>query len=109
MESASPWWFVTTTKEASEANVEIVSYKVTNVAGVDPVTSSSKIALAAGADIVTEEVCSTCVHVPVMVNVCALAAGTVLKRYMPSNKEQEDKEPKAMTVAQVAKRARLSG
>ena len=26
MESASPWWFVTTTKEASEANVEIVSF-----------------------------------------------------------------------------------
>ena len=110
MESASPWWFVTTTKEASEANVEIVSYKVTNVAGVDPVSSSSSIALAAGADLVTQEVCSTWVHVPVMVNVCALAAGTVLKRYMPSRQgETETKDPKAITVAHVAKRAKLSG
>ena len=45
-----------------------------------------------------------------MVNVCALAAGTVLKRYMPSQQgEPEDKDPKAITVAHVAKRAKLSG
>ena len=107
MQSASPWWFVTDTKEASEANVAEVLFKVTNVAGVDPVALGSGIsALAAG--LVTEDVRSSSVLVPVVVNKCALAAGTVLKRFAPP-KPEKARDPKAITVAHVAKRAKLSG
>ena len=107
MQSASPWWFVTDTKEASEANVAEVFFKVSNVAGVDPVTLGSKIsALSAG--LVTQDVRSTTVLVPVLVNKCALAAGTVLKRFAPP-RQVKASDPKAITAAHVAKRAKLSG
>ena len=63
-------------------------------------------ALAAG--LVTEDVRSSSVLVPVLVNKCALAAGTVLKRFAPP-KPEKARDPKAITVAHVAKRAKLSG
>ena len=107
MQTASPWWFVSTTKEASEANVEVVFFKVTNVAGVDPVQRIG-IAPSMVSGLVTEDVRSTRVQVPVLVNLCALAAGTVLRRFVPSRKCAA-KDPKAITVASVAKKAKLSG
>ena len=105
MHGACPWWFVTDTKVASEANVAEVIFKVANVAGVDPVKHGGGIsALAAG--LVAEDVRSTSVLVPILVNTCALAAGTVLKRF--AVRTEKPKDPKAITAAQVAKRARLS-
>ena len=41
MEYASPWWLVQTTREASEANVEILQHKVTSVAACDVVSMSA--------------------------------------------------------------------
>ena len=58
--------------------------------------------------LLTADVQSSWVHVPVLVNKCALAAGTVLKRFVPP-RQVEAKDPKAITVAHVAKRAKLSG
>ena len=107
MQCASPWWFVTTTKEASEANVEVVFFQVSNVAGVDPVKRTGTTPSMVGG-LVIEDVRTTLVRVPVLVNLCALAAGTVLKRHGPK-REQPEKDPKAITVNQVAKRAKLSG
>ena len=107
MQCASPWWFVTTTKEASEANVEVVFFQVSNVAGVDPVSRAGMTPSMVGG-LVTEDVRSTRVRVPVLVNLCALAAGTVLKRHVPS-RPRPAKDPKAITVNQVAKRAKLTG
>ena len=79
------------------------------LSGVDPVSSSRSIALAAGKGIATQDVLSTWVLVPMMVNVCALEAGTVLKRYMPSLPgDTKSKDPKAITIVQVAKRVKLS-
>ena len=76
MQSASPWWFVAETKEVSEANVMEVPFRVSNVAGVDPAgvlpgTSGFM------AGVLAEDVHNTVVLVPVLVNKCALAAGTV--------------------------------
>ena len=105
MHSASPWWFLTNVKEASEANVAEVMFKVNNVAGVDPVASRSPIS-AVAEGLVTEEVRTTVVMIPVLINKCALAAGTVLKRFV---REQPSKarEAKPITVARVAKKAKL--
>ena len=70
-------------------------------------TLGSKIsALSAG--LVTQDVRSTTVLVPVLVNKCALAAGTVLKRFAPS-RQVKASDPKAITAAHVAKKAKLSG
>ena len=67
--------------------------------------ASSSLSLASS---VTEDVRSTAVLVPVVKNKCALAAGAVLKRFVPSM-EVKPRDPKANTVADVAQRARLSG
>lgn len=87
--------------------MEVVFFKVTNVAGVDPVQRIG-IAPSMVSGLVTEDVRSTRVQVPVLVNLCALAAGTVLRRFVPSRKGAA-KDPKAITVASVAKKAKLSG
>ena len=63
-------------------------------------------ALTAG--LVTQDVRSTSVLVPVLVNKCALAAGTVLKRHRATAAVKAS-DPKAITAAHVAKRAKLSG
>ena len=107
MKCTCPWWFVTPTKEASEANVEVVFFQVSNVVGVDPVGRVGMPASVVGG-LVSEEVLNTNVRVPVLVNLCALSAGTVLKRHVPS-RQRQTREPKAITVGQVAKRAKLSG
>ena len=73
--------------------------------GVDPVKQGGGIsALVAG--LVAEDVRSTSVLVPVLVNTCALVAGTVLKRF--AERPEKPKDPKAITAAHVAKRAKLS-
>ena len=36
MDAASPWWYVNTTKLATEANVEIVIYRVVLMGAADP-------------------------------------------------------------------------
>ena len=107
MQSASPWWFVTGTKEVSEANVAAVFFKVTNVAGVDPVTLGSSIsALTKG--LVTEEVRSTSVVVPVFGEQVRPRGRDCPEahRAIAAGKGQV---AKAITVAHVAKRAKLSG
>ena len=104
MESAAPWWFVSITREASDANVELVTYRVNQCGACDPMgpnASMPRTGLAA------EEALTTWVNVPVLVNRMALAAGTVLKRFVPKAQD-EPKDPKAITVSQVAKRARLN-
>ena len=111
MDSASPWWFVSTTKEPSEANVELIMYKVTSVAACDPVSSlvpKGRIAQSAARGLVADDAFTTSVSLPLLVNPGALAAGTLLKRYAPK-KQEDPKDPKAITPAQVAKRAKLSG
>ena len=105
MDSAAPWWFVTTTREASEANVDLVTYRVSQVGGCDPVGKNQ----ALPKDGLAAEAAKTFwVEVPVLVNKTALEAGAVLRRYVPRGPE-EPKDPKAITVSQVAKRARLTG
>ena len=79
METAAPWWFVTITRVASEANVELVNYRVTQCGACDPVgvnASVPKRGLAA------EDAKSSWVSVPVLVNRNALVAGTILKRFV---------------------------
>ena len=84
----------------------VIFFQVSNVAGVDPVSRVGMPASVVGG-LVTEDVRSTHVRVPVLVNLCALPAGTVLKRHVPL-RQRPDKDPKAITVNQVAKRAKLS-
>ena len=106
MQSASPWWFVEETRDISEANISEIRFKVSNVAGVDPVSVLPG-TFSFMEKVLADDVHGTVVFVPVLVNKWALAAGTVLKRFVPP-RQVEAKDPKAITVAHLAKKAKLS-
>ena len=87
MESACPWWFATTTKEADEANVKICSYKATMMGGVDPVPQDGVASTTSDA-IVAVKIVSSFAVAPALVGTTALEAGTVLKRYVAASGRQ---------------------
>ena len=136
-ESVSPFWCFGRTAEAGEVNLVQVYYKVSLVGGPDPVTmtpqgmaaerraaesgtgarakaSGAKIpdslkrtvaALASGCSEAKLE--ERCVYLPVLVNCEAVKAGTELKVAKDASSNVVVKQPTAIDVSQLAKRAKL--
>ena len=115
MDTASPWWYVGRTSLASEANVEIVTYRVVLMGAADPLdlqadpvaslVPNNRLAITAAQGLVAAEAIQVSVLVPLLVNPRALAAGASLKRYV-ERQEVGTKAPQAITAAHVAKRAK---